>query len=85
MIENLANNDLFFIDICDKLDFTCANGNCIPSSWKCDGQDDCGSGDRSDEEGCSGKKVKYLMFSKNLKSKLWCYQFFQKTNKKSLF
>ena len=58
----------FFLDICDKLDFTCANGNCIPSSWKCDGQDDCGSGDLSDEENCPGKK-KILRVSEHVQTK----------------
>lgn len=50
---------LFFIfaDYCD-LDpdnhFRCtASGRCIILKWKCDGEFDCGTGDQSDEEGCS--------------------------------
>lgn len=34
--------------------FSCANKLCVPSSYRCDGEDDCG--DRSDESGCSSNK-----------------------------
>ena len=37
---------------CDSSDFACDNGDCIPSSWECDSEDDCG--DNSDEDHCSG-------------------------------
>ena len=37
---------------CDSFDFACDNGECIPSSWECDNDDDCG--DNSDEDHCSG-------------------------------
>ena len=35
---------------CDYDEFTCNNGNCVPKSYMCDGDNDCG--DRSDERGC---------------------------------
>ena len=35
---------------CDSDEFSCDNRNCIPKSYRCDTDDDCG--DNSDEEGC---------------------------------
>ncbi|XP_066546735.1 low-density lipoprotein receptor-related protein 12 isoform X1 [Amia ocellicauda] len=35
---------------CDSDQFHCANGKCIPESWKCNTMDECG--DNSDEELC---------------------------------
>ncbi|CAH0625561.1 unnamed protein product [Chrysodeixis includens] len=32
--------------------FKCQNGNCLPDWWRCDGINDCGEGDKSDEIGC---------------------------------
>ena len=54
-----VNNTPLFLDItCAEEEFTCANGNCIPNSYRCDNEDDCG--DQSDEESRSaGKKVQY--------------------------
>ena len=58
----LANNLSLLLHVtCSEEEFTCANGNSIPNSYKCDGDDtDCGSGDQSDEENCPGKKIKYM-------------------------
>ncbi|NXM00120.1 LRP12 protein, partial [Tyrannus savana] len=36
---------------CDCDQFHCANGKCIPESWKCNNMDECG--DNSDEEICA--------------------------------
>ena len=35
---------------CTDQQFTCDNGLCVPTLWKCDGYNDCG--DQSDEKGC---------------------------------
>lgn len=39
---------------CPPNQFSCASGRCIPISWTCDLDDDCG--DRSDESASCGKK-----------------------------
>ncbi|XP_041849421.1 low-density lipoprotein receptor-related protein 3 isoform X2 [Melanotaenia boesemani] len=36
---------------CQSDEFLCGNGKCLPRSWKCNGQDECG--DATDERGCS--------------------------------
>ena len=35
--------------------YQCDDGRCLPASYRCDGEYDCGYGDDSDEEGCGGK------------------------------
>jgi len=36
--------------VCETGEFACDNGNCIPGSFRCDGDNDCD--DNSDEIGC---------------------------------
>ncbi|XP_041664764.1 low-density lipoprotein receptor-related protein 3 [Cheilinus undulatus] len=36
---------------CQSDEFLCGNGKCLPRSWKCNGQDECG--DNTDERSCS--------------------------------
>ncbi|XP_051918436.1 low-density lipoprotein receptor-related protein 3 isoform X2 [Hippocampus zosterae] len=36
---------------CQPDEFLCGNGKCVPRSWKCNDQDECG--DATDERGCS--------------------------------
>lgn len=47
---------------CDAGEFSCDSGHCIPSSYRCDGEPDCGLLDNSDEEGCEGKEQPYLKY-----------------------
>ena len=35
---------------CQEQDFSCPSGECLPSDWRCDGDDDCG--DNADEQSC---------------------------------
>ena len=37
---------------CRDNQFQCDNDRCIPSSYQCDGEEDCGFGDTSDERNC---------------------------------
>ena len=37
---------------CRDNQFQCDNDRCIPSSYQCDGEEDCGFGDISDERNC---------------------------------
>ena len=45
-------NTTYWPGSCGYDSFLCDNGNCIPSSWECDSDNDCGDG--SDEDNCYG-------------------------------
>uniref|UniRef100_A0A8K9UVC9 SCO-spondin n=1 Tax=Oncorhynchus mykiss TaxID=8022 RepID=A0A8K9UVC9_ONCMY len=38
------------LNTCQSYEFACANGQCVPRAWHCDGETDCLDG--SDEQGC---------------------------------
>ncbi|OWA55095.1 Low-density lipoprotein receptor-related protein 1 [Hypsibius exemplaris] len=43
---------------CHPGDFTCSDGDCIPSNWRCDGGNDCADG--SDERHCLGHASSHI-------------------------
>jgi len=49
MLKVKSNEDLPVI-VCNTEELECRNGRCVPESWVCDGEDDCG--DESDEINC---------------------------------
>ena len=53
ILNNISN--ITYFEGCDADEFTCISGDCISSSYKCDGDEDCSDGD--DEEGCPGNLI----------------------------
>lgn len=51
---------------CQVNQFSCGNGRCIPTSWLCDREDDCGDG--TDEMTSCGKWI--FFFCRGRKSKI---------------
>ena len=49
--------------VCNTAELECKNGRCVPESWVCDGEDDCG--DRTDENNCDPGQfqiISYIQF-----------------------
>ncbi|CAH2050208.1 unnamed protein product, partial [Iphiclides podalirius] len=46
-VSGSNNTGVIANNVCSLKQFQCANGKCIPLSWVCEGENDCG--DNSDE------------------------------------
>jgi len=47
----------FVADACSLRQFRCNNGRCIPLTWMCEGEDDCGDGSDESSPECHGKQA----------------------------
>ncbi len=49
---------------CEANQMRCTNGRCIPLTWKCDGENDCGDGTDEDPDTCDPDKTcAYFQFT----------------------
>lgn len=59
------------LQACQKNDFKCIHGQCIPKEWLCDGLRDCQLGE--DEEQNCGKKLFIVTYYSTSMSKGHCH------------
>ena len=74
--EDEADCDPVVVGRCERGEFTCADGSCVPSSFVCDGNRDCLDGtDESQSDcdvHCTSKERGCASGSKCIPSQYWC-------------
>jgi hypothetical protein len=53
----MPDSCLYVSDVCSQRQFQCDNGRCIPLTWICEGEDDCGDGSDENSPECQGKNA----------------------------